>query len=80
MRGLLWFSLSERAQATESYPDVLQQELEMPCVPSCTVCHRDANGGIGTVTTLFGQSMLDAQLTAKDDESVREALAELTSQ
>jgi hypothetical protein len=37
-----------RAQASEEFPGVLQQAANMPCVPSCTVCHGKTPGDLGS--------------------------------
>lgn len=55
-------SWSGGAAASQEYPGLIQEELDMPCVPQCTLCHRDANGGRGTVVTPFGLTMMDEGL------------------
>lgn len=45
------------ALASPDYPAVLEETLQMPCAPQCTVCHRDNNGGLGTVVQPFGNAM-----------------------
>lgn len=62
------------AQASPTFPAEVQQALNMPCVPQCTLCHRDVNGGIGTVVQPFGQAMLAAGLEAKHPELIGPAL------
>lgn len=47
------------AMASTSYPQVLSDTLEMPCVPLCTVCHSTVAGGIGTVVTTFGKKAME---------------------
>jgi hypothetical protein len=35
------------ASADASFPARLQKDLGMPCLPPCTVCHLDSQGGFG---------------------------------
>lgn len=49
----------------------------MPCVPQCTLCHRDANGGRGTVVTPFGFTMMDQGLRGKNPGRVPIALEDV---
>jgi hypothetical protein len=46
------------AQASDEYPSVLQDELDMPCAPGCTLCHSTQIGQLGTAAggTLFGKA------------------------
>ncbi len=48
------------ANANPAFPAELQTILHMPCVPQCTVCHRDNLGGLGTlkfITNKAGMTM-----------------------
>src|SRR5262245_15668574 len=48
------------AAANPAFPSALQSILHMPCLPQCTVCHRDNIGGIGTlkfITNKAGMAM-----------------------
>lgn len=47
----------------------------MDCAPACTLCHRDMNGGLGTVEKDFGDLMSRAGLFANDPSSIAPALA-----
>jgi hypothetical protein len=49
--------IAPRAEADPKFPGALASELSMPCVPQCTVCHKDNNGGTGTLRdiTIGGQ-------------------------
>jgi hypothetical protein len=62
------------AEASPTFPGELQDQLDIPCVPQCTLCHRDTNGGSGTVVEPFGQSMFDAGLRASRPERIATAL------
>jgi hypothetical protein len=57
-----------RAMASVAFPEALRQELELsaivPPAPGCRLCHKDDVGGLKTVTTPFGRSMLAAGTTA----------------
>jgi hypothetical protein len=50
------------AVASPEYPGLIQDELDMPCAPGCTICHRDNNGGVGTVVQPFGEAMFSGGL------------------
>jgi hypothetical protein len=43
--------------ASQSFPTELASAAGMPCTPACTVCHRDNEGGSGTVVQPFGIAM-----------------------
>ncbi len=49
--------------AHNTYPQQLADELNMPCVPQCTICHRDNLGGFSTVVEPFGIAMQKEGLT-----------------
>jgi hypothetical protein len=48
---------SAHGQAHSTFPTLIAAELDMPCVPACTICHKDTVGGFGTVTEPFGKAM-----------------------
>lgn len=56
------------ASASVAFPEALRQELELtavvPPAPGCQLCHRDDVGGLKTVTTPFGRSMMASGATA----------------
>lgn len=49
--------LAAPARALPQFPADLQRIAEMPCTPPCTICHRDNNGGLGTIDKPFGLNM-----------------------
>lgn len=51
------FAYSALGQAHSTFPTLIASELDMPCVPACTICHKDTLGGFGTVTEPFGKAM-----------------------
>lgn len=51
------------SHAHNTYPQQLADELNMPCVPQCTICHRDNLGGFSSIVEPFGISMQKAGLT-----------------
>ena len=55
--------LSHPCQAHNTYPQELADQLNMPCVPQCTICHRDNLGGFNTVVEPFGRAMQGVGLT-----------------
>jgi hypothetical protein len=66
---------SATARASTSYPPLIQQYLGgSTCAPACTVCHRDLNGGTGTVVTPFGRTMMGFGLVAVNSLSLKSAL------
>ena len=62
------------ASASPSFPAVVESEAEMPCTPSCALCHETAVGGSGTAGQEFAFSMLAAGLIEADDATVGPAL------
>jgi hypothetical protein len=65
--------------ASPEYPGLLQDELDMPCAPQCTVCHRDTNGGTGTAITPFAVTMREEGLRGGNQPArMRTALDGLT--
>ncbi len=63
------------------FPTLIQQDLGATCVPvpACTYCHRDNNGGTGTVTTRFGRTMLTLGLVAESPATLSSALNQARS-
>jgi hypothetical protein len=51
------------AWASPNYPTELEALAEMPCAPTCTVCHETNSGGTGTVTAAFGVALMERGLT-----------------
>jgi hypothetical protein len=63
------------ASASPTYPALIQQQLNLNYVPACTICHRDNNGGIGTVVTPFGRALMGLGLHGgSDPASLQNAL------
>jgi hypothetical protein len=40
---------SAPAAASPTFPEAIRDALDLPCRPECTICHRDQDGGYGTV-------------------------------
>lgn len=74
----MFWILSGVALASGNYPGVVADELTVDA-PSCALCH-DGATSFGTVTTPFGVSMLEAGLTASDEDTLIAALASLESE
>ncbi len=55
------------AGASPIYPALIQQHLNVNYVPPCTICHRDNNGGIGTVAQPFGRALMGLGLHGGSD-------------
>ena len=60
--------------ATPDFPGVMQQQLDLPNAPRCTVCHATDAGGSGTVTKPFGVFLVSRGLQPGDEDSLRNAL------
>lgn len=74
----MFLILATLAHASSSYPGVVAEELSVD-TPACTLCHEGAPT-IGTVTTPFGAALMDLGLTAQDDATLAEVLAELEAE
>jgi hypothetical protein len=48
--------------ASSTYPEAISEHLDAPCVPQCTICHRDNVGGLKTVDKEFGLAMMELGL------------------
>ncbi len=66
--------ITRRSDATPSFPTVVQQFVNSQSSPSCTVCHDNPNGGLGTVTRPFGGYLRSRGLVEFDEGSLRNAL------
>ncbi len=56
-------ALPRLALADPTYPAEIQSHLGLTYTPPCTLCHSTNAGGLGTVVTLFGESMRAEGLT-----------------
>lgn len=68
------------AEASEEYPQVIADTLEMPCVPACTLCHTSLAGGLGTIRSdvngaSFGLRLIAAGVRGEAPNRVPDALA-----
>jgi hypothetical protein len=61
----VWLFFAPGAAANPVFPGVLHDELKMPCVPQCTVCHRDNFGGNNTLRDATTSSGITAPGFAK---------------
>ena len=59
------------AFASPEYPGIIQKTLNAECVPSCTICHKDAMGGINTVTREFGKALRQAPTNLEAEQEKR---------
>jgi hypothetical protein len=55
--GLAVLSLSPPALASETFPDTIKAQLNLPAAPLCTLCHQTLIGGVMTVTKPFGRNL-----------------------
>ncbi len=65
------------SQASPEFPETIQLYLGMECAPTCLLCHRTLEGGLGTVDKPFGRAMVGAFLTADAPETVGPAIETL---
>jgi hypothetical protein len=73
--GLTVFFMYWSARASPIYPQTIKDHLMTSCDPPlCTICHRDLQGGLGTVTRKFGQNMQALGLVPEDPASLISAL------
>ncbi len=64
------------AFASASFPPTIQAELALASAPPCTLCHRNDVGGIGTVVTPFGRTLMNRLgVAAANVGSLKAALA-----
>ncbi len=68
---------SSGANASPTFPGELQDVLDLPCAPACTICHKDLNGGLGTLATEFGRNMSLAGLLPTRPSTVAGATQQL---
>jgi hypothetical protein len=68
---------SREARATQEFPGLIQSTLSLSATPPCTICHRDDNGGLGTVVKPFGIYMQSVGLQPYNDGSLATALQAL---
>ncbi len=59
----MFLLLIPAASASSVYPTDLVTALELPCAPTCIVCHDTNGGGDGTVIQDFGLALMDRGLT-----------------
>ena len=64
---LTLFSLLTLAQASGNYPAEVATFTEVPCTPTCLLCHTTAGGGGGTANQAFALALKDRGLTGGGD-------------
>ncbi len=75
--ALLLSTWSGVAAASQTYPAAVQEALDTPCPPPCTVCHTTPTGGLGQLTK-FGENLkLQGPLPPSSPDFVDDALASL---
>ena len=67
------------AFGSPTFPAVVEEELAMPCTPTCDLCHATVAGGSGTATRDFAGTVLGAGRVGADEESLRSAIATLAA-
>jgi|SoiMethySBSTD1v2_1073268.scaffolds.fasta_scaffold04329_15 hypothetical protein len=72
--GCATLAFARSATATPNFPGEIQSTLNMPCAPTCTLCHATEQGG-GTPVTPFGKQMVaTGGLVPFDVDSLKNAL------
>jgi hypothetical protein len=69
--------LPRSASASQSFPDTLKDEWQLPLAPPCTLCHQTSLGGFGTATKAFARALIRNGATAADTNALRRALRSL---
>lgn len=67
----------EQAFSSEEYPTVLNDQLEMTCLPTCLVCHTTLPGEEGSATKPFATGLRSFGLVASDEDSLKDALKQM---
>ena len=62
--------LVHSAAANTPYPGIVYNELGLDVAPQCTLCHRDNQGGLGTVEKPFGLELMSRGLTGTNGDDV----------
>ena len=62
------------ADASNGFPDAIRTTLQLPDGPACTLCHNGDEGGLDTVITPFGVTMLRLGVVATNVSSLNAAL------
>jgi len=59
------------AHASATFPPAIQKYFTppLPAEPGCTLCHRDDNGGKGTIATPFGLALLNNYVVKGNDNT-----------
>lgn len=63
--------------ASPTYPQAMADHLDPPCIPQCTVCHRDNVGGRKTVDKPFGLSIMELGLRFAAPQRIPELLDQM---
>lgn len=63
-------TLGTNAFASSPYPEIVADELNMGCVPSCTICHIDNTGGFGSARKDFGLAIQAVGLEANEEDEL----------
>ena len=67
-------------RASDTFPEEIRAQLQLPAAPPCTLCHSSDEGGLDTVVTPFGVTLARLGLVATDENSLLAALQAAESQ
>jgi uncharacterized protein (TIGR03382 family) len=76
---MLVLFLLRTATAQTPYPAIVYDHLGLDVAPSCTLCHHDDLGGIGTIDQPFGQTIYDLGLRQDQEDLLPGYLDEMAA-
>src|SRR4051812_493935 len=78
IRGLLLvMSFAVSARAEPEFPGAIQEAANMPCAPTCLLCHTAIPGTLANLNHQFGQTVLTHGIVPKHPESMHTVVANL---
>ncbi|HEX9619555.1 MAG TPA: hypothetical protein VF989_05445 [Polyangiaceae bacterium] len=72
--GISALTVVGNARASETFPQAVQEHLDLACAPQCTLCHTTPAGGPGMIDKLFGGAIFGQGARAKMPETIPPAL------
>jgi hypothetical protein len=72
--GVSALTVVGNARASETFPQAVQEHLDLACAPQCTLCHTTPAGGAGMIDKLFGGAIFGQGARAKMPETIPAAL------
>ncbi|HKO52212.1 MAG TPA: thrombospondin type 3 repeat-containing protein [Polyangiaceae bacterium] len=76
--GFFFFMLlTLRVSAEELFPGAIQQAADIPCAPTCLLCHTEIPGNIANLKQPFGLTVLRSGVKPGDPSSMYTVVANL---